>query len=176
MARGRSVFRNVGGVRRQVRETLWLEVGTGETLLAGAPSVAITNSLNAAALALTPFTVIRVRGVLHCRSDQNVASETTGVSIGYAVVSEQAVAIGVTAVPTPVTEKGSDLWFVHETVFMRYQFGSNIGFDGDAGIFMKYDSKAMRKVEDGSDLVVVVENEINGCTITTSSRILIKLH
>ncbi len=43
---------------RQVRETLWIGIGTVEAALTGAPTAVILNALNAAALALRPFTVI----------------------------------------------------------------------------------------------------------------------
>ncbi len=46
---------------RHRRETIWL--GTAQTSSGfAATTVAILNSLNAAALALRPFTVVRVRG------------------------------------------------------------------------------------------------------------------
>ena len=32
------------------------------------------------------------------------------------MVSDQAVAVGVSAIPTPVTELSSDLWFVHQWI------------------------------------------------------------
>jgi len=38
------------------------------------------------------------------RSDQFVATEGYEIAIGMAVVSDQALAIGVTAVPTPFTD------------------------------------------------------------------------
>jgi len=160
---------------RSVRETLWLFIDTVEATLSGAPTAVLANSLNATALALRPFTIVRTRGVMHVRSDQTAASQNYGVDVGYAVVSDQAVAIGVTAVPTPLTDKGSDLFFVYEMLFGAYQFSDATGIL-QRGEFMKYDSKAMRKVNDDSDLVVTFENEINGAAIIHSARMLIKLH
>ena len=46
----------------------------------------------------------------------------------------------------------------------------------DNGRFLQYDSKAMRKVEDGQDSITVSENEIAGVTMVVSGRFLIKLH
>ncbi len=111
------VFR--GG--RSRRESQWLFWDTSETTLAGAPTAVLTNSLNAIALAFRPFTVVRARLFLQIRSDIATGGETFGVSMGFCVVSDQAVAIGVTAVPTPVTDKGSDLWFVYESLIGSFE-------------------------------------------------------
>ena len=47
-------------------------------------------------------------------SDQSAATELFIGNLGLAVVSDQATAVGVTAVPTPATDRGSDLWFLIE--------------------------------------------------------------
>jgi hypothetical protein len=46
-------------------------------------------------------------------SDQFAQSESQIGAIGLAVVTDQAVGIGVTAVPTPITDLSSDSWFLH---------------------------------------------------------------
>ena len=170
-----SRFRNIRGVRRQVRETLWLDVATTESILGGAPTAVLANSLNAAALALRPFTIVRTRGIFSIRSDQIAASETFMGDLGYAVVSDQAVAIGVTAVPTPLTDKGSDLFFVYEQLVGRIDFSDATGIATNS-ITIHYDSKGMRRVNDDQDIVVVLENEIAGIAATHSARMLVKLH
>ncbi len=161
-----------------VRETVWGDVGTTETVLSGAPTAALINTLGAGALAQRPFTIIRVRGVIHVRSDQAAATETFIGDLGYAIVSDQAIAIGVTAVPTPLTDKGSDLWFVYQQVIGRLEVasGAGTGVPTNPGTFLQYDSKAMRRIEEGSDLAVVVENELAGCNLVHSARLLVKLH
>ena len=176
--------RNVGfgrfATRRQGprRESLWIDASTAESVLTGAPTAVLTNSLSAAGLALLPFTVVRVRGFIHIRSDQAAASETFMGDLGMAIVSAQAEAIGITAIPTPLTDKDSDLWFVHQMVADRIDVGSGAGTGPpvNTGKYIQYDSKAMRKVVDGDQLVVVVENELAGCNLTHSARLLLKLH
>ena len=160
------------------RESVWLFVDTVEATLSGAPTAVLANVLNAAALALRPFTIVRTRGVLFIRSDQVTNSETYGVDLGYAVVSEQASAIGVTAVPTPLTDKGSDLFFVYEQLFDRIEesSGAGTGVPTSTGRFMQYDSKAMRKVGDDEDVVTVLENELAGVLAVHSGRMLVKMH
>ena len=175
MARRRSFVRGAAAISRS-RETLWLFDTTVEVTLAGAPTAVLALSLNAAALALRPFTVIRTRGFMHCQSDQAALPETFGVGLGMAVVSDQAAAIGVTAVPTPVTDKGSDLWYVYESLFGATIGDAFVGNMANRGVQKEIDSKAMRKVNDDQDLIVVVENEIAGCVVTYTGRFLVKLH
>ncbi len=167
-----------GGVRR--RETVWFGGTAFTQTLATPTTVALVQSLNAAALALRPFTVVRTRGRILVHSDQSGAAETYGASFGEAIVSDQASAVGITAVPTPTTESGSDLWFVYEFMMGRQGFGTAVGFQ-DVGHEQSIDSKAMRKVEDGQDLVTVVEGPgagltANGSQISGFTRTLVKLH
>jgi len=172
----KSGFISRGGVRR--RETAWLGgVTVRSTLAAGSTSI-LQSSLNAAALASRPFTVIRVRGVMFVKSDQAAANEFQDVAYGNAVVSDQAVAIGVTAVPTPDTDDASDLWFVYKRILNEMLFSDATGINSPYGIFGEFDSKAMRKIEDGQDLVEVVETGplSSGVVVTTYARTLIKLH
>ncbi len=163
-----------GGMRR---ETLWIPAPAADTTLGAASTAAIIGSFSAAALALRPFTIVRTRGFLHIRSDQTAATENWGASYGLAVVSDQAVAIGVTAVPTPETDKGSDLWFVYESIYGQFTLGSQVAFT-EVGYFKDFDSRAMRKVEDGQDLIIAIETpSISGSArVMDTLRMLIKLH
>ncbi len=90
------------------------------------------------------------------------------------MVSDQAVAIGVTAVPTPITDQASDLF---------YFYAENYGkFGGTAveeqGRQILIDSKAMRKVEDGEDLIITFETPsfVSSAVNRFGGRALIKLH
>jgi len=91
------------------------------------------------------------------------------------VVSDQAVAIGITALPTPVTDNGSDLWYTYEWLLANATDLTDLAV---GGVFKEFDSRAMRKVEDGQDLIEVVESGTStfGLNITTFQRTLIKLH
>jgi len=164
-----------GGARR--RETRWLDAIPTAVNLAGGGSV-IRFSLSAAELALRPFTVVRVRGSWFVESDQLAATEIYGGALGFAVVSDQALAIGITAVPTPITDMASDLWFVYEQQMGDFLFATAVG-NGEVGkLARQFDSRAMRKVEDGQDIAIVEEN--SGYSFGTTSqlgfRMLIKLH
>jgi len=94
----RSGFTTRGG--RSVRESLWFDGPVFNTNMGAASTAVLVSSLSAAALALRPFTVVRTRGSMFLETDQQAASEFYQAAIGCCVVSDQAVAIGVTAVPT----------------------------------------------------------------------------
>ena len=160
----------VVGARR--RESVWFSSAIAATTL-GSGSV-ILYSLNAAALAFRPFTIIRTILDIAIRSDQAAAVEVQSVAIGKAVVSDQAAAVGVTAVPTPVTDVGSDLWFLHQTMFAEE---SALTDRAKPHGLWHIESRAMRKVLDGQTMLTILE--VNGATgqgaiIRTMGRFLIK--
>ena len=166
-----------GGMRR---ETLWLGGVVQQTTLASASVATLLTSLNAVALAMRPFTIVRTRGIVTVHTDQIAATEDQVVGYGQAVVSDQAAAIGVTAVPTPVADSESDLWFVYQMMFNHFDFASAVGFGEKPLERWDIDSKAMRKVEDGQDFVSVIETAAGGLTagaiVGSFFRTLIKLH
>ncbi len=163
-----------GGVMR--RQTLWFAGPHTSNALGAAATAVLTSTLNAAALALRPFTVVRTRGQWLCTSDQSAATEFFSGSLGFSVVSDQATAIGVTALPTPATDQGSDLFFVYESWTGLFQL---VGTDVQSEVTSKqYDSKAMRKVDDDQTVVITAEAGLidQGLIVRNSFRMLVKLH
>ncbi len=177
MARRRGFGGRTALRQGQRRESLWVGVDLVNTSIGGGTAV-LVSSLNAAALALRPFTIVRTRLHLFLNSDQQIASENQFAAVGMAVVSDQASAIGVTAVPTPITDLASDLWFLHQWMTSEFIFATAVGLGGSAGKVMEVDSRAMRKVEDGEDAIVCVESDAvsNGVEFGTMGRMLVKLH
>ncbi len=161
-----------------VRETLWGGLVETSTNLAAANTASITNVTGATLLALRPFTVVRSRMVVHVESDQSAATEIQIVGVGQCVVSDQAVAIGPTAVPTPMTDKDSDAWFTYDTIINSFVVISAIGSFTPAGTSRVIDSKAMRRVEDGFQIITVIENSSIslGSNVIVTGRLLLKLH
>ena len=125
-----------------------------------------------------PATIIRTRGTLWIATDQFAATEQPLGAMGMAVVTDQAAGIGVTAVPTPITDSPSDEFFLWLPWFAdvrdmgtgTVQFNTFSRFD--------FDSKAMRKVTDGTTAVVVLENSSSaaGANYAIMFRMLVKLH
>ncbi len=167
-----------GGTNR--RATTWIPLEAGRAVMGGAQTAILVAALSAGALALRPFTIVRTRGFWHVRSDQVAATEVYGCSLGKCVVSDQAVAIGVTAVPTPDTDMGSELWFVHESMYSEIFVGAAPSQIGDNGLSSQYDSRAMRKVEEGQDVITVMETGTAlasvSAIVTNVDRLLVKLH
>ncbi len=172
--------RKSGFIRRNNvmrRETQWVSISIASTAIGSAGSATLIRQANAALLALRPFTIVRTRVALHMRSDQISAAENWGASYGFAVVSDQAAAIGVTAVPTPDTDRGSDLWWMYEEYHARFAFTTGVAYI-EQGFGWMADSKAMRKVEDGQTFVGVAETSSidSSVVLIDSGRLLIKLH
>ena len=158
---------------RSVRQMLWFKNIEVSATNAAALAATLMTSLNASALALRPFTVVRTRGTMLVESDQVGASERFSTAYGHIVVTDQAAAAGVASVPTPETDPEND-WFVYKRVIQRTAATMNAML----GVLVEFDSKAMRKVDNGSDIVTVSEAGTLslGSIITVQWRQLIKLH
>ena len=169
----RVITRSVRG-RVKPRSTQWIgsTAETAVTNLAGS-SVVLDQSF--------PFgedaTIVRVRGKLWIGSDQASASERPMGAIGFANVTNQALAIGVTAVPTPITDISSDEWFLWAPFFNGLNFADATGIQQKIFAEVELESKAMRKVNDGLSTVVVLENASTfGLSYLMHFRMLVKLH
>ncbi len=149
---------------------------TAVTSLAAATSTLVFVN-TAGELAKRPYTIVRTRGRLWVRSDQSTGTEAPFGALGMAVINDQAITIGITAIPKPVSDAEFDQWFVWEPWAASVRFGSSVGFSEE---FLSYeiDSKAMRKVEEGESLVVVMENQAasHGAQFILQFRQLVKLN
>ena len=90
--------------------------------------------------------------------------------------TSEAVAIGETAIPSPVQDPDAK-WFVYRPLQSEFTFLSSVGFVEPAGSNYEVDSKAMRKVGINEDVAIQVE-EVNavGAILSTTGRMLVKLH
>ena len=156
------------------RLTTWAAINFQTSTHTGSGGT-ILGSLNAAALALRPFTVVRTYLSYQITSDQAAAAELQAGAIGMCVVSDQAAAIGATAVPTPVVDLGSDLWFLHQAFFGDAIRLTDITTPGSR---YEINSKAMRKVQGDQDVVIVVglSGIGSGFVMLLAGRMLIKVN
>ncbi len=157
------------------RTKMWIGATLGDTALA-ASTATLMGTLNAAALLLRPFTILRTH--LDCRfsSDQLISNETPFGDLGMMIVSDKAAALGITAVPAPISQIDSD-WFVHQGMSDKFIFGSTAAFVSGGGQHYNIDSKAMRKVGPDQDVVFVFEvNSAVGAELIIFGRQLIQLH
>ena len=172
--------RNHRGVRRggERRFATWFSIDATSTNHSAAGGT-ILNTMTAVELAKRPFTVVRTHLELQIQSDQTAASELQLGAIGLCVVSDQAVGIGVTAVPTPVTDADSDLWFLHQWIMSSFLFASGVGLEEPNTRRYSIDSKAMRKVNDDEQVIIVAELNgaiSSGFNIEVAGRLMIKEH
>jgi len=164
-----------GNGRSRPRSTFWLRSDA-------ASGGAIFKTLVGSACVLDQFiststvdeTIVRTRGSLVIQSDQNAASEEPFGAYGVAIVSEQARAIGPTAIPCPYTDADSDKWLVHGYWAAPLLFGSAIGSQNVSQRF-EFDSKAMRKIVPGEEVVFMLEDaSVHGAKYTLNFAMLFK--
>jgi len=162
--------RSVGHGRRL---TEWTATVPEVAFVALPPATAVLDSVFTAG---DPETIIRVRGLLSIQSDQIVISEQPFGAVGLAVVTDQAVAIGVTAIPTPYADGESDKWLLHEYWAASMEVATAVSIANISQRFV-LDSKAMRKVSPDETVVLVIENGSagGGAIYRLDLRILSKL-
>jgi len=98
-------------------------------------------------------TVTRTRGAICVRSDQLIAVENYAGVIGMIVVSEDAFATGIGAIPGPSSDSSNDGWFFWQVLSGVFDLAGGNG----GGNLHPLDSKGQRIVRSGSRIVVVVE-------------------
>ena len=173
MAR-RHVGRVVGRSAR--RESVWLSAGFATQVVSS--SNTLLASLNAAALALRPFTIVRTRLTVVFESDQTGADEKAQAVLTFQVVKETASAAGIGSLPGGIDEADGE-FFVYRPLMQNFGFISGTGAQQimGQGNYWDVDSKAMRKVGIDEDIVVVLDiRTLVGCAIGVEGRQLIKLH
>ena len=156
------------------RLTQW--VGSADNTAAaalGAGAAVLDQSL---VLAGEPVTIVRTRGIITVGPDQTANNENIFGALGMCIVSDQAVAIGITAIPTPITDSSSDLFFLHQYFASGVRVADATGIANLTRTF-HFDSKAMRKVSEDQTLVVTVENSsaTTGLEYILQFRMLLKL-
>jgi len=157
------------------RTSVWIGTSVAVSTVA-ANTVVLLATLNAAALALRPFTVVRTRLLLHWESDQSASSEQATGAFGAIVVTAEAAAAGVASVPDPVGDPSSP-WFVWQPLSTSFLFADATGFIEPAGNDYEVDSKSMRKVGLNEDIALVAEEtNVKGALISSTGRMLVKLH
>ena len=103
-------------------------------------------------------TILRTVGLMAVRSDQSAAAEEQLGAFGMYVVSDRAIAIGLSAIPGPVTNIDDDGWFMYQPVAQAFLFLTAAGFESDNARHYPFDSKAKRVVPSGMGIAVMVEN------------------
>ena len=167
--------RRNGGPRRV---TEWAE---GVQEVDGAITASVKQLWSAAvAVTATGVTIVRTRGYVraHLNSADAVGAGFAG-AFGIGLAQTDALAIGVTALPGPVSDLEWEGWLWHQFFDIRAVTATIA--DGvnaaSASQFFEIDSKAMRKFEDGVQLFGITEaTEDTNATmeVQADTRMLIK--
>ena len=139
----------------QRRQSTWSQ-GAGGILTSSASASLLFGT--GAQAALAGLTIVRTRGFLNV-SARTAAAALDGFSgaVGLAIVSENAFGIGITAVPTPITDIAWDGWLWHQ-LFSVKSMSSTVDSGGIlANARFTIDSKAMRKIKLTDIIVMVAE-------------------
>ena len=146
--RGVPAARRFAGARAQRQPTNW-----GRIVATTAVTIPVSSKVELFTVTLSNSgiseTVRRTRG--RFMIDMPVSGEFLG-ALGFIVVNDLAVAAGVASIPGPVTEASDDGWFVWVPVVGRQVANSTQASD------FEFDSKGMRRIEDGFTVSVVCEN------------------
>ncbi len=175
MARNRGMVRRSFGRSSPGRLTEWLSSADATDVIPlAANSIVLDSSLTTAELAKRPFTITRLVGSIWVQSDQNVAPEVPFGAIGLIVVMETAVTAGVASLPLPFTQAENDGWFAHQFFAAEGSASTNVGRPLER---FSYDFRSQRKVEEGMNIAVVVQNgsATDGLNYISQFRMLIKL-
>ncbi len=103
-------------------------------------------------------TLRRVRGWVSAESDQQGATEAYLGAMGIAIVSDTALATGITALPGPFTDLNDDIWLFWIGLGGALIVDTAVGTRNDPQWIHQIDNKAMRRIEVGQSVVVMVEN------------------
>ena len=101
------------------------------------------------------------------------------VALGLCVVTENAFGVGITAVPTPLTDIGWDGWLWHWAGSVYGPSTTVTNAEGSANVRIPIDSKAMRKFKETDVMLAVLEvsAEVGAAVLTAKmvTRVLVKV-
>ncbi len=157
------------------RLTRWAVTQIESPVTVAANAAVLLASLNAAALALLPFTIVRMRGMIFCSTDQATALEDYGGVFAQVHTTQRATAAGIGSIDNPISDGDSGNFIMYEPVYGK-AFITATGAT-QTQVAFPYDSKAMRKLEVEDDLAIVFESFPDfGVDVAIVGRFLIKLH
>ena len=102
----------------------------------------------------TASTLTRTRGRVRASIDGPVANDKSCVGVGLIAVTEEQLAVGITAIPSPIDDFDAE-WFWHGVLLLLAQGAST----DEPGITdtIEIDSKAMRRMKQTQTALAVIE-------------------
>ena len=160
------------GFHQAPRRRKGWDVGPGQlasqTSISASGSTILSSVLN---LSQDGLTLVRARGELTL-SLSAASAAGTGYSgaFGIGLTTVAATAVGVTAVPTPITEQDWDGWIFWESFSVKSITGTIADGVNASAVILRIliDSKAMRKLTDDSSLYGALEVQEGGTAVLES--------
>ena len=177
MSRGSNRGRGV----QSRRKTAW-DVGPGDDSVTAVTVSARHFMGNVIVPNIDGLTIVRTRGLFTGRLIVAAAAGDGFIGwFGIGTASDQAVAGGVTTVPSPFTDIGNENWLYIRPVVLLCgdATAGSRNWDMCGGTSFEVDSKAMRKIDEGDSVYAMLHlTRIGGGTegdFTFDSRVLLKL-
>jgi len=127
----------------------------------------------------TEVTIVRLRGAFSAYLRSATAADNGfHCALGVGIASEDAFAVGVTALPNPLDDADWPGWFYHR-FFDIHASGAFAGDQPGGSVAFEVDSKAMRKMGENEIVFAnlqVIEDSAATMTVWFDSRLLAKLH
>ena len=164
--RRRSFIRDTGRIGRL---TEW--IGPADQEYVAVASAGAT--LVASAPFESPGTIMRTRGHVSIRPEVVSADLSIVGAFGIGIVTSEALAVGVTAVPHPFRDADWGNWYVWRSFSYREEFQTAASVNFLSWDF-EVDSKAMRKVRSNESFVMVAESQTGAFRISAPLRTLFK--
>ncbi len=143
------------GCRSVRRPGTWARAVDVATTVASGTKVLLTSfTLSNAGI---DETIRRAIGGIWAASAQQAATQSFAGAVGMCVVTEAALAAGAASIPGPVTEGSDDVWFMWTPVSGQIRVVTAVGIDGTFGAWFPFDSRAMRRVQEGQAVAVMAE-------------------
>ena len=137
----------------------WFDATLSATQSLGSGSIATVNAAG---------TLVRLRGYATVSMDVAAADNTQVVALGMIVGSDDQVAAGATAFPSPMDDLDAD-WIWHSFFPLRSVTGTQSDGVGGQVVSQVIDSKAMRRVKQNDQLVMVADAQILAGSPTADS-------
>ncbi len=165
----RRFARRGGAIARPRQSFEWAGVADSSPRTLSGPGKQLVSSFQVA----NPVTLVRAYLSLASFSDQTAAEELSMSAVGMIIISEDAFAVGITAIPGPITDMGSP-WWLHGFFPTGLQPLTSSGEIQPSGVL--FESRSMRKIGTNERVAVVVEVSTSfGINFLHGARILARL-
>jgi len=168
-SRGRSF------VRGQKRQVTWIGPADQGYISVGAAGSTLLADFAPGTVGIDKPTIVRTRGDISIVPAVLSADLEVVGAFGVGVVSAQAFAIGITAIPKPFDDANWDGWYVWQAINFVVEAGATVQSFSPADRIITVDSKAMRKIADNEVLVLVAQSQQGAFRISAPLRTLLKL-